>query len=597
MIKYSKTKKGLFSFWLLLCILSLLPLSAYAGYDILRPGDSSTEVKQMQEALNDLGFDTNGIDGKYGKGTVKAVELFQKAQRLKVDGIAGEQTLTLLFQKAGSDNALRPGSSGSDVSKLQQALKDLNYAITSVDGKYGSGTQSAVKSFQRKNGLTADGIAGTNTLNLLYSGTAQGSGSSSGSGSGGSSGGTSSTLRFGDTGEGVQQLQKALTALGYDTNGTEGKYGKGTQKAVRAFQRANNLKVDGVAGTSTLARLYSGSSNGNTSGDGGSSGTSTTLRFGDNGSAVKEMQKALNALGYSTNGTDGKYGTGTREAVKQFQKANKLTADGIAGSKTLTKLYSLSGSGGGSGSSGSIFTRTLRSGYTGNDVDAVQSKLHALKYLTGSLSKVYDSSTISAVKTFQKQHGLSADGLVGQSTFNTLFGPNAKENSSGGSSGGSGSDGGGNSGTAPNKSDVQLLHWFNEVKPSIRSGQTYYVYHPGSGLGWTMKFYSLGRHADSEPLTASDTATMNKAFGKTSWDPMTVYAKLPNGKWTLATMHNTPHLNGSIKDNDFEGHLCVHFLRDMSETEKNDPNYGVTNQKVIRKSWKALTGQDYVESY
>ena len=70
---------------------------------------------------------------------------------------------------------------------------------------------------------------------------------------------------------------------------------------------------------------------------------------------------------------------------------------------------------------------------------------------------------------------------------------------------------------------------------------------------------------------------MYKAFGNTNtWTPKPVYVKLPSGTWTLASMHNVPHLSGSIKDNGFDGHLCVHFLRDMDECKQNDPNYGVT---------------------
>ena len=42
-------------------------------------------------------------------------------------------------------------------------------------------------------------------------------------------------------------------------------------------------------------------------------------------------------------------------------------------------------------------------------------------------------------------------------------------------------------------------------------------------------------------------------------------------------MHNNPHLFGSIKDNGFGGHLCVHFKRDLEETRKADPNYGMQN--------------------
>ena len=46
-----------------------------------------------------------------------------------------------------------------------------------------------------------------------------------------------------------------------------------------------------------------------------------------------------------------------------------------------------------------------------------------------------------------------------------------------------------------------------------------------------------------------------------------------------------------LSDNNFNGHLCVHFLRDMSETKQNDPKYGVSNQETIRALWKSLTGE------
>ena len=67
---------------------------------------------------------------------------------------------------------LRNGSSGSDVKKLQQALVDAGYSVGSagVDGIYGSATASAVKAYQKANGLSVDGIAGNQTLGSLYGG-------------------------------------------------------------------------------------------------------------------------------------------------------------------------------------------------------------------------------------------------------------------------------------------------------------------------------------------------------------------------------------------------------------------------------------------
>lgn len=61
----------------------------------------------------------------------------------------------------------RRGSSGSVVSQIQTKLKNWGYYTGAVDGVFGSRTEAAVKQFQRKNGLTADGVVGTATLNAL----------------------------------------------------------------------------------------------------------------------------------------------------------------------------------------------------------------------------------------------------------------------------------------------------------------------------------------------------------------------------------------------------------------------------------------------
>lgn len=66
----------------------------------------------------------------------------------------------------------------------------------------------------------------------------------------------------------------------------------------------------------------------------------TTLKKGAKGPSVIRMQEALIALGYLDGTADGDFGSGTQNAVIQFQAVNGLSADGIAGSKTLTLLYS-----------------------------------------------------------------------------------------------------------------------------------------------------------------------------------------------------------------------------------------------------------------
>ena len=88
---------------------------------------------------------------------------------------AGTETDTAAYAAA-----LRQGSSGATVKKVQQKLKNWGYYSGSVDGIYGKNTVAAVKLFQEKNGLTVDGIAGTKTLAAMGI-TSSGSQSQSGS--------------------------------------------------------------------------------------------------------------------------------------------------------------------------------------------------------------------------------------------------------------------------------------------------------------------------------------------------------------------------------------------------------------------------------
>ena len=68
----------------------------------LSPGDTGAQVKLLQEALNQLGYSVGTADGNYGPATQQAVEKFQAANNLGVDGVVGEQTLAALRQALAS---------------------------------------------------------------------------------------------------------------------------------------------------------------------------------------------------------------------------------------------------------------------------------------------------------------------------------------------------------------------------------------------------------------------------------------------------------------------------------------------------------------
>lgn len=91
-----------------------------------------------------------------------------------------------------------------------------------------------------------------------------------------------------------------------------------------------------------------------------------TLRKGGSGDSVKEMQQALNDKGYWVGTPDGVFGAGTEAGLKKFQAANGLTADGIAGTKTLEKL----------GLAKSQTTQN-NAGYTDSDVYLLAKTIHA----------------------------------------------------------------------------------------------------------------------------------------------------------------------------------------------------------------------------
>lgn len=362
---------------------------------------------------------------------------------------------------------------------------------------------------------------------------------------------------------------------------------------------------------------------------------STTLSHGMQGDEVRELQQALISLGYLKGTADGIYGNKTENAVRKFQRKNKLSVDGLAGIKTKELIFSkASGASSSSGSSGNSSEKknenasngnasdnntsagslfggnyaTLKSGNKNARVRALQTALIALNYLSGSADGSYGKKTKAAVIAFQKANNLIADGAAGKKTLTALekayqsgekaaSQPAAEPTAAPAAESAETETGSINPKiSGPDSGSVQLLSWYDVVKPSVSGGQHLLIYDPSSGLSWTVRVLARGRHCDAEPLTAQDTRTMVKAFGGTNtWNQKGVYVQLPDGRWSVASTHDMPHDNGSIKDNDFNGHLCVHFLRTMEETKQNDPKYGVANQETIRKLWKSLTGQDVAE--
>ncbi|MBR2659986.1 MAG: peptidoglycan-binding protein [Clostridia bacterium] len=401
----------------------------------LNIGSKGSKVETLQRRLIELGWLDGKVTGTYDEQTAAAVSAFQKKTKgLWEDGVAGPDTLKALYSSnaarsskpAASTSTTKPetlelGSEGAEVKKLQQKLKDLGYLSGSVDGKFGAATEAAVIAFQKNNNLTADGKAGSATQNKLYSGTAKKStgtqvkidSSDDNNRSGRDTSDISSTgyitLERDSKGDQVRALQKRLKELGFYNGSVDGSYGESTEVAVMAFQLLNNLTVDGKAGPATQRALYGSKSE----------ITYSSLRQGDESSAVKNLQYTLYELGYYDGAIDGKYGQTTADAVRAFQIQNKITpVDGVAGSKTLSKMYSSDAM---AATAAKVNYETVSKGMTGEIVVEIQDCLVQYGFLN-EVTGVYDDATVDAVKAFQSANGLTPDGKCGERTLLILFG-------------------------------------------------------------------------------------------------------------------------------------------------------------------------------
>ena len=342
-----------------------------------RLGDEADEIATIQTALKQLKLYSAGITGHYGEKTETAVKKFQKKYALEDNGVVDEATRAALYEAAGityiagSSSSSGASSSNSSVSSSggttlrydmrSDAVLKLGYYSGTISGHFGSKTEAAVMSFQKANGLSADGIAGSKTLakiaTALGNSSSSSSSNSSSSNSSSSSAASSSLLKQGTKSEAVRTLQQNLKTLGYYTGSVTGNFGPLTKEAVYSFQKANGLSADGVAGEKTLAaissKLKGGSSSGssNNSSSSSSSGsnssssstssllnTSITLQQGTKNDEVLKLQNMLTSLGFYTGNKTGNFGEKTADAVIAYQKSKGLTADGIAGKKTLAAI-------------------------------------------------------------------------------------------------------------------------------------------------------------------------------------------------------------------------------------------------------------------
>ena len=133
----------------------------------------------------------------------------------------------------------------------------------------------------------------------------------------------------------------------------------------------------------------------------------SSLKRGSKGDRVKELQTKLNKLGYNL-AVDGSFGPATDNAVKDFQKKYGLTVDGIVGPNTTKKLDEVIVSG-----PKPVATATLKKGSKGENVKTLQRNLNEVLGTNINVDGSFGPNTETTVKAFQKNYGLSVDGIYG----------------------------------------------------------------------------------------------------------------------------------------------------------------------------------------
>ena len=216
-------------------------MSDDAAVNLMTIGDSGDDVASIQDRLHEMGYLSIKPTGYFGDTTEGAVKAFQKNNDLTADGKVGVETKNQLYSEDVVPNFWTKGDNSEQIVPYQKKLISLGYLTGKADGTYGSSTISAVKRFQDRNALPVDGYLGPKTKDMLMSSDA-----------------VANAYVLGDNSPEIEKFQKKLYKLGYSKKSAiTGYFGSATEYAVKAFQKRNDLTVDGRVGVKTLKAIMS----------------------------------------------------------------------------------------------------------------------------------------------------------------------------------------------------------------------------------------------------------------------------------------------------------------------------------------------------
>lgn len=294
---------------------------------------ADAKITEIQQTLAKLGYYTYEVTGYYGEATTAAVKDFQAKAGIEVTGNVDEATWNAIFADSApvKYNSYKSG----DYDEEQTGIKDIQDKLVALsyltegeyeEGKFDGNTVIAMQLFQSANEIEATGEADFNSQLVLFSGSAV-------------ENPNAGAVIYGMSGSAVTKLQERLKALRYTTDEPTGIFDDATLKAVNAYQKNAGLEVSNSLSAEELKVLYSDKAVKSEDYD--------NLQVGYNGSDVKSLEGDLTKLGYYEGSITGEFNDELETAVQDYQKENKLEANGVADDtvrNSITKSIARQGS-------------------------------------------------------------------------------------------------------------------------------------------------------------------------------------------------------------------------------------------------------------
>ena len=294
---------------------------------------ADAKITEIQQTLAKLGYYTYEVTGYYGEATTAAVKDFQAKAGIEVTGNVDEATWNAIFADSApvKYNSYKSGDYDEEqtgIKDIQDKLVALSYLTAGEyeEGKFDGNTVIAMQLFQSANGIEATGEADFNSQLVLFSGSAV-------------ENPNAGAVIYGMSGSAVTKLQERLKALRYTTDEPTGIFDDATLKAVNAYQKNAGLEVSNSLSAEELKVLYSDKAVKSEDYD--------NLQVGYNGSDVKSLEGDLTKLGYYEGSIKGEFNDELETAVQDYQKENKLEANGVADDtvrNSITKSIARQGS-------------------------------------------------------------------------------------------------------------------------------------------------------------------------------------------------------------------------------------------------------------